>query len=160
MKNPIQQFIDVCSIANVSVFLLSRRCYGYYIHGRSPHGFSDTDMCSMILQFKREEDNMCGHRGLLPGSEQQTYRVLAPKNLRAFYDRLVLPLHKPAFFTTNLQSAAATNQPANGIDYANKLTDRYSFERTLSTYQSINRFFMAFIDHVRRRKNRRLLRER
>lgn len=49
---------------------------------RSPHGFSDTDMCSMILQLKREEDNVCGHRGLLPSSEQQTYSFLAPKNLR------------------------------------------------------------------------------
>lgn len=127
VKNPIQQFIDVCSIANVSVFLFSQRCYGYYIHGRSPHGFADTDVCSMMLQFKREEDNMCGHRGLLPGSENQTYRVLA-KNLRVFYDKLVLPIHKPAFFS----SSASGNE----------------FERTTSTYQSINRFFMAFIDHV------------
>lgn len=132
VKNPIQQFIDLCSIANVSVFLFSQRCYGYYIHGRSPHGFADTDVCSMIMQFKREEDNMCGHRGLLPGSENQTYRVLAPKNLRAFYDKLVLPMHKPAFFSNFGQPPAKA----------------FQFERTTSTYQSINRFFMAFIDHV------------
>lgn len=130
VKNPIQQFIDVCSVANVSVFLFSQRCYGYYIHGRSPHGFADTDVCSMMLQFKREEDNLCGHRGLLPGSENQTYRVLAPKNLRTFYDKLVLPMHKPAFFANMGMSTA------------------FQLERTTSTYQSINRFFMAFIDHV------------
>lgn len=130
VKNPIQQFIDVCSIANISVFLFSQRCYGYYVHGRSPHGFADTDVCSMILQFKREEDNMCGHRGLLPGSENQTYRVLAPKNLRTFYDKLVLPMHKPAFFANITMSTA------------------FHLERTTSTYQSINRFFLAFIDHV------------
>ena len=82
IKNPMQQFIDVCSIANISVFILSNESYGYYVHGRSPHGFSDTDMCSMIIQFRREEENMCGHRGLMPGSEQQTYCFLAPKNLR------------------------------------------------------------------------------
>lgn len=132
VKNPIQQFIDVCSIANVSVFLFSHRCYGYYVHGRSPHGFADTDVCSMMMQFKREEDNLCGHRGLLPGSENQTYRVLAPKNLRAFYDKLVLPMHKPAFFSNFGQQSATA----------------FQFERTSSTYQSINRFFMAFIDHV------------
>lgn len=118
VKNPIQQFVDVCSVANISVFLLSQKCFGYYIHGRSPHGFADTDVYSMILQFKREEDNMCGHRGLLPGSEVQTYRVLAPKNLRAFYDKLCL---------------------SNTINHS---------DRTSSTYQSINRFFLAFIDHV------------
>lgn len=78
-KNPIQQFIDVCCIANVSVFILRLESYGYYIHGRSPHGFSDTDICSMILQFRQEER---GQRGLTPGSELQTYSLLAPRNLR------------------------------------------------------------------------------
>lgn len=52
IKNPVQDFIDVCSIANVSVFILSLKSFGYYIHGRSPHGFSDTDMCSMIIQVR------------------------------------------------------------------------------------------------------------
>lgn len=103
VNNSVQQFVDVCSMANVSVFILQFETFGYYIHGRynfhissysfllllmcqliyrSPHGFSDTDMCSMILQLKREEDNICGHRGLLPSSEQQTYSFQAPKNLR------------------------------------------------------------------------------
>lgn len=149
LKNPLQQFIDICCFANVSVFLFSQRCFGYYIHGRSPHGFADTDMCSMILQFKREEDNMCGNRGLLLGSENQTYRVLAPKNLRVLYDRLVLPILKPTYFNGN--TTANGQQPhITDLDYSKKLNDRYQFERTLNTYQSINRFFMAFIDHVRR----------
>lgn len=82
VKNSIQQFIDVCSLANVSVFMLLYDSYGFYIHGRSPHGFSDTDMCSMIMQLRREEDNVCGRRGLLLNSEQQTYSILVPKNLR------------------------------------------------------------------------------
>lgn len=143
IRNPIQQFIDCCSIANVSVFVLSQSSYGSYIHGRSPHGFSDTDMCSMILQFKREEENMCGHRGLLPGSEQQTYRILVPKNLRIFYDRLVMPLQKPGFFMNS-------HQNGNGVDGSvGKTHDRATFERTSTTYQNINRFLMAFIDHVR-----------
>ncbi|KAJ6624104.1 Meckelin, partial [Pseudolycoriella hygida] len=81
VNNSVQQFVDVCSMANVSLFILKYETFGYYVHGRSPHGFSDTDMCSMILQLKREEDNICGHRGLLPSSEQQTYSFQAPKNL-------------------------------------------------------------------------------
>lgn len=140
VKNPMQQFVDLCCFSNVSVFLFSHRCFGYYIHGRSPHGFADTDVCSMIVQLKREEDNLCGHRGLLPGSENQTFRMLAPKNLRIFYDRLVLPIQKPVFFLGNGQASKGNGQAqrnGNGMDYANKMT-----------YQSINRFFMAFIDHV------------
>lgn len=36
-KNSIQQFVDVCSIANISVFILFTDCYGFYIHGRYVH---------------------------------------------------------------------------------------------------------------------------
>lgn len=34
IKNGIQEFVDICSLANISVFILSLENYGYYIHGR------------------------------------------------------------------------------------------------------------------------------
>lgn len=37
IKNGIQEFVDVCSMANVSVFILLQENYGYYIHGRYVH---------------------------------------------------------------------------------------------------------------------------
>lgn len=49
---------------------------------RSPHGFADTDMCTMLQQLRRESENMCGHRGLLPNSEHQTFCFIAPLQLR------------------------------------------------------------------------------
>ncbi|XP_053690922.1 meckelin [Sabethes cyaneus] len=153
IENAIQQFIDVASLANISVFILCMDTYGFYIHGRSPHGFSDTDMCSMILQFKREEDNLCGNRGLLPGSEQQTYSILVPKNLRTFYDKLIAPLKNPASFgphqhlnqthligSAKLSNSGVISGPGGHIEY--------NFERTILTYYNVNRFFAAFIDHA------------
>ncbi|XP_055544180.1 meckelin [Wyeomyia smithii] len=153
IENAIQQFIDVASIANISVFILCMDTYGFYIHGRSPHGFSDTDMCSMILQFKREEDNLCGNRGLLPGSEQQTYSILVPKNLRSFYDKLIAPLKNPSSFgphqhlnqthligSAKLSNSGVISGPGGNIEY--------NFERTILTYYNVNRFFAAFVDHA------------
>lgn len=64
-SNCCQRFIDLSSMANISVLILLDS-YGFYIHGRSVHGRSDTDTFNMILQFKREEENLVGHRGLLP----------------------------------------------------------------------------------------------
>lgn len=81
-SNPLQKFIDLCSLANISLFSLLEPGYGYYIHGRSPHGFADTDMSSMILQLQREAQNMCGRRGLLMDSDKQAYIILPPRNLR------------------------------------------------------------------------------
>jgi hypothetical protein len=143
-NNCLQQFIDVSSIANISVLILSMENYGFYIHGRSPHGFSDTDMLSMIMQFKREEENLCGHRGLLAGSEQQTYTILAPRNLRNFYEKLIMPLHK-------------NNNYHHQPDNANFKKFETNFEKIILTYHNINRFFGAFIDHVSYRINLRKL---
>lgn len=143
MDNCLQQFIDVSSIANISVLILLDS-FGYYIHGRSGegiasvkkflnlfynltvHGRSDIDTFNMILQFRREEENLCGHRGLLPGGDQQTYTILAPKNLRSFYEKLINPVK---------------TKPRYSFDHG--------FEKMFLTYHNINRFFAAFIDHVR-----------
>lgn len=34
IKNVCQQFVDICSMSNISVFIYSLDSYGYYIHGR------------------------------------------------------------------------------------------------------------------------------
>ncbi|XP_043116009.1 meckelin isoform X6 [Puntigrus tetrazona] len=54
IEDKIRQFVDLCSISNVSVLLLSHRCFGYYIHGRSVHGHADTNMDEMNTNLKRE----------------------------------------------------------------------------------------------------------
>lgn len=89
----------------------------------------------MILQFKREEENLCGHRGLLPGGDQQTYTILAPKNLRLFYEKLINPIKA---------KASHNHQPFGN----QSMKFDHSFEKMILTYHNINRFFAAFIDHV------------
>lgn len=104
-------------------------------------------MCSMIIQFKREEQNMCGHRGLMNNSEQQTFSILVPRNLRLFYDRLILPLQKSA----NNQFAGYNHNGGNGggvIINGHKNSVEFNFEKTIMAYHNLNRFFGAFIDHA------------
>lgn len=65
----------------------------YDIIFRSAHGFSDTDMESLIGQLRREEDNMVRHRGLVPGTENQTFQMTVPSSLRTYYQRVMAPLN-------------------------------------------------------------------
>ena len=38
----VAEFIDLCSVANVSVFILHDALHGYYVHGKSPYyGLAD-----------------------------------------------------------------------------------------------------------------------
>ncbi|ETN85262.1 hypothetical protein NECAME_06488, partial [Necator americanus] len=55
--DPFHNFIDLCSIANISfcsVLSLTHPLHGHYIHGRSVHGRADTNMAEMNEFLKKE----------------------------------------------------------------------------------------------------------
>ncbi|GCB77610.1 hypothetical protein scyTo_0016717, partial [Scyliorhinus torazame] len=93
VEDRISQFIDVCSISNISVMIFSHRCFGYYIHGRSVHGQADTSMEEMNLNLKREADNLCGQRGLIPNTEIETFQIFTTNKIREQYDKIREPIH-------------------------------------------------------------------
>jgi meckelin len=139
VQDKIREFVDVCSMANVSVFVMQESAYGYYIHGRSVHGRSDTDMWEMHQQLKREEEDLCGKRGLLPDTDQQTFEMALTLKIRQQYDRLMLPVRE--------QLAHGLN--SNERTTRGRTTSRFN-SRVLQAYFIMNRFLSAFIDHALR----------
>ncbi|XP_070575906.1 meckelin-like [Ptychodera flava] len=129
VEDYLKNFVDLCSMSNVSIFLLLNRCFGYYIHGRSPHGKADTNMKEMQEQLKREEENLVGQRGLLPNNEQQTFEMLVQLKLREQYDKIMQPLAAAG--------AREGGQRAGAVD----------MERSLQAFQTMNKFLAAFLDH-------------
>ncbi|XP_053343427.1 meckelin [Clarias gariepinus] len=132
VEDKIRQFVDLCSISNVSLLLLSQRCFGYYIHGRSVHGHADTNMEEMNSNLKREAENLCGQRGLLPNSDIQTFQISITSRLRAQYDRIFEPLSK-------------RNGPSRLID-----ASANPFVQNTKAYHTMNRFLASVIDHAHR----------
>ena len=57
IEHKIRQFVDLCSVSNVSVLILTSKLFGYYIHGRSVHGHADTNMREMNYNLHKEEVN-------------------------------------------------------------------------------------------------------
>uniref|UniRef100_A0A2K6RWA1 Transmembrane protein 67 n=1 Tax=Rhinopithecus roxellana TaxID=61622 RepID=A0A2K6RWA1_RHIRO len=88
IEDKIRQFVDLCSMSNISVFLLSHKCFGYYIHGRSVHGHADTNMEEMNVNLKREAENLCSQRGLVPNTDGQTFEIAISNQMRQHYDRI------------------------------------------------------------------------
>uniref|UniRef100_A0A8C9X0L7 Transmembrane protein 67 n=1 Tax=Sander lucioperca TaxID=283035 RepID=A0A8C9X0L7_SANLU len=131
VEDKIRQFVDLCSISNISVLLLSHRCFGYYIHGRSVHGHADTNMEEMNNNLNRESESLCGQRGLLPNTEIQTFQVSLTNRLRSQYDRIreqINRRHGPS----RLMDACSANQ----------------FEQRARGYQTMNHFLGSIIDHA------------
>ncbi|CAD6991074.1 unnamed protein product [Ceratitis capitata] len=133
--DPLLKFIDLCSLTNISVFILLEHSFGYYIHGRSPNGFADTDMYSMLTQMQRNSQNRCSRKGLLGDSDQQSYIILPPLNLRNYFEKLMAPYQRSYSI-----SQAHFQKEINTIDAA--------MERSSAAFNSLNRFLCAFIDHA------------
>ncbi|XP_067093967.1 meckelin [Osmerus mordax] len=133
VEDKIRQFVDLCSISNVSVLLLSHRCFGYYIHGRSVHGHADTNMEEMNSNLKREAEALCGQRGLLPNTDTQTFQISITNRLRQQYDRIREPLSR-------------RNGPSRLVD----ASLNNPFDQSTKAYHTMNRFLGSIIDHAHR----------
>ena len=89
VEDRLINFIDLCSVSNISVFILTDNLYGYYIHGRSPHGTTDVNMREMILNLEREAKQMSGTRGLEAKSDEQTFIMRIDQTFRLQYELLL-----------------------------------------------------------------------
>lgn len=50
-------------------------------------------MQTMIEQLQREEEDLCGRRGLLPQTDQQTFLISVPAVFRTVYNQVLQPLY-------------------------------------------------------------------
>ncbi len=62
IKDPLDLFVDLCQLANISLFVLDERYHGYYIHGRAVHPCTDVDMLTMQLNLQAESDGNLPYR--------------------------------------------------------------------------------------------------
>ncbi|KAM9851613.1 meckelin [Aulostomus maculatus] len=131
VEDKIRQFVDLCSISNVSVLLLTHRCFGYYIHGRSVHGHADTNMEEMNNNLRREAESLCGQRGLLPNTDIQTFQVSLTNHLSLQHEKI-------------RSSISRRNGPSRLID-ASSATQS---EQIIRAYHTMNHFLGSVIDHA------------
>jgi Meckelin (Transmembrane protein 67) len=59
-------FVDVCSLSNISVIILDSPGHGWYLHGRAPSGKGDWSALELASKLKEEAAGMFVPRGLLP----------------------------------------------------------------------------------------------
>ncbi|XP_074864667.1 meckelin-like [Carettochelys insculpta] len=128
-EDKIHQFVDLCSVSNVSVFILTHRCYGFYIHGRSVHGHADVGMDAMHACLQKEEENLCPRRGLEANSDIQTFEVLLTDRVRQLYDKITQPLME------------GPRGERIGVNL---------HEQRLRSYYTLNRFLSSFLEHAYR----------
>ncbi|GAQ91983.1 Meckelin-like protein [Klebsormidium nitens] len=91
VENPLIQFVDLASLANVSVFIFEDLLCGYYIHGRSLMTFADTSMLVLNAELRKEQEGVVSNRGLLSSAKKeladsQVFEIYITSELRQKYD--------------------------------------------------------------------------
>ncbi|UMM17334.1 hypothetical protein L5515_013939 [Caenorhabditis briggsae] len=129
VTDPFHNFVDLCSVSNISVLSLTHSLYGYYIHGRSVHGKGDAGMSEMNEFLQRERNNLCGFRGLETGSELQTFIVNLPQMFRSKYDEI----------------SAISKQTTSGVVGHEAVTAKMN--ATVEAHSQMNSFLKKFVDH-------------
>ncbi len=89
VEDKIINFVDLCSVSNISLFILMDNQYGYYIHGRAPHGTADVNMKEMLDNLHRESKQEIGGRGLEPNSNDQIFIIRVDRAFRSQYEILL-----------------------------------------------------------------------
>ena len=98
------EFLDLCSVANVSVLILKESLRGYYIHGQSPLGVADTTLQQLIQFLEEEGKGKIKGRGITEekNDDLQTYEIYLSYSMRQIYDGL--------YFLPTLQEVDRGNQ--------------------------------------------------
>ena len=92
-------------------------------------------METLLDQLQRESEDLCGHRGLLAGTDEQTFSMALPAKLRNYYDKVVTP-------------ATSMNGGVSAGPRAQKLTGT-AVQQMVQAYGTMNKFLTRFLEHVR-----------
>jgi len=60
-----QSFVDLCTVSNISVFILDSHLHGYYIHGLAPGGKSDINLDELLKLIDDEALGKAKGRGIV-----------------------------------------------------------------------------------------------
>ena len=65
-ESPYMNFVDICTIANISILIFTEDLTGYYIHGKSPYGHADVPSLNLRLSLCDDSVSRSSIRGLHP----------------------------------------------------------------------------------------------
>lgn len=82
--HPLQAFVDLCSVSNVSVMILLEPQWGYYIHGESIHAHADVSIEEFQENLFLEAQGNLPTRGLGGQAHCQTFEVFIGPYMRQY----------------------------------------------------------------------------
>ncbi|KAJ3024018.1 Meckelin [Thoreauomyces humboldtii] len=141
-KNKLLNFVDVLSMANLSILAFDELCHGYYIHGQSIHPCADTNIGELNAYLRREKADLVPRRGL-HNTDEQCFEVYAQREMRSAFNTVYgvviaeVEDQMAGSVAARLQRLSPEKQQRRfgGVD-----------EARVHAYETVNHFLKSFFD--------------
>nr|KAJ3421257.1 Meckelin [Polyrhizophydium stewartii] len=144
-RNKLLQFIDLLSLANISLLIFDSPCHGYYIHGRSVHSYADTNMEELCNFLRKEENDMVPRRGL-QDTNHQSFEVFVTLKMRSTFDKIFdqTTVQQPEVQRLNRMVNRLTVGEVRGGVLGDPIKPAADVQ--IQQYRQVNKFLRSFID--------------
>jgi meckelin len=145
-KEPRSQiFVDLCTMAKISVFIMDEPYHGYYLHCRSPYEYADGSMQQLAEQLKKEESGLTTDRGLdAAGAPRgcQTFELFTSPTFRSQFDKVYQALNQ----SNSAALAQDTGRLGHMVGRAGGKGRAPPAERMVTALKELNLFLQAFVE--------------
>lgn len=145
---PMHNFVDLCSITNISVFIFDQRIHGYYIHGVSTGGQADVTMSELQGHLDKETKGEATMRGLLSTHPNlQTFEIYLPTKIRQIYE---IVYKQPVLneITTYRQNISAIQNSSKLFTLA-ALPKGLNIQSLINQRNEVSQYFINYVSQVK-----------
>ena len=148
-------FIDLCTIAKVSILVLDEPYHGYYLHCRSPHQHADGTMVELIEMLHKEEAGLTVDRSLEGGpADVQSFRIFMSSEWRTAFSKIYQNLSRPSSISEMLNLGRKSRQfNGRGRGASGAMSPRADggagsvADKTLKAFRELTIFLQEFVEN-------------
>ena len=149
---PEQVFVDLCTIAKISIFVLDEEYHGYYLHCRSPHQYADGSMTELVSMLHQEEVGHTTDRSLQGAPpDAQSFEVFLTCEFRKHYNgirNLLSPPQNDEWFSGRGFLGPSLGGRRGGGGGARGGVARDPPERLMKAWHDMNQFLQGVVENT------------
>lgn len=112
---PEQVFIDMCTLAKISLLILDEPYHGYYLHCRSPHQYADGSMEELVDMLHKEEAGLTVDRSMEGApADVQSFELFLTSDWRIRFNKLYYTMIADPTLSEGLNRGNIANARAVG----------------------------------------------
>lgn len=152
------EFVDLCSVCNISFLMFDENLHGYYIHGRSPYGQAEISVEELRKALLYESQGRAQIRGIEEGDENnedlQTYEIYLPAPIMKTFKTDYLKEVNSAISQAQLSNNQLGQNVALAIKVEDAIPKNIELEKLDIIRKVMNKIMINYVEQVKSEPNK------